>query len=132
MNVTIAADGISRKPPETGGYAFVHTTFARLWRPLPRRTISLQDAKRVMLHPDGKREFTMKNFSTTVRMLHSGVVLHDCLHGSDKAAVQQRHAKLVADMAGVVGGTQTRVSEQGKLLSLIFVHDKALIEVTTS
>lgn len=74
----------------------------------------------------------MNNYSTTVRMLHSGVVLHDCIHGSDKATVHQRHTKLVDEMAGVVGGTQTRVSEQGKLLSMIFVHDKALIEVTTS
>lgn len=74
----------------------------------------------------------MDNYSTTVRMLHSGLVLRDCIRSSDLAAIHQRHAKLVADMAGVVRGTQQRINEQGRMLSTIFVHDKALIEVTTS
>lgn len=74
----------------------------------------------------------MDNYSTTVRMLHSGLVLRDCIHGSDLTALQQRHAKLVDDMAGVVHGTQTRVNEHDRILSTIFVHDRPLIEVSTS
>ncbi|HET6720230.1 MAG TPA: hypothetical protein VFH22_11315 [Rhodocyclaceae bacterium] len=74
----------------------------------------------------------MDNYSTTVRMLHSGLVLRDCIHGSDLTALHQRHAKLVDDMAGVVNGTLTRVNEHGRILSTIFVHDRPLIEVSTS
>lgn len=74
----------------------------------------------------------MDNYSTTVRMLHSGLVLRDCIHGSDLTALQQRHAKLVADMAGVVHGTPTRVNEHGRILSTIFVRNRPLIEVSTS
>lgn len=74
----------------------------------------------------------MDNYTTTVRLLHSGRVLLDCIRGSDREAICRRHAKLVADMTGVVCGTQTRIDEPGRMLTTIFVHDKPLIEVTTS
>lgn len=74
----------------------------------------------------------MSLYSTTVRMLHSGLVLHDSKGRSDPAAAQARHDQLVDQMMGVVRGTQTGSRCDDGYRSTIFVGNRALIEVTTS
>jgi len=74
----------------------------------------------------------MSLYSTTVRMLHSGLVLHDFKSRSDPADARARHEQLVDEMMGVVHGTQTGVWREGSYQSTIFVGNRPLIEVTTS
>lgn len=73
----------------------------------------------------------MNGYATTVRMLHSGLVLHDSIQGANETAAQVRHEKLVGDMQAIVRGTHVRSREAGRLLSTIFVGGKPLIEVCT-
>ena len=74
----------------------------------------------------------MSLYSTTVRMLHSGLVLHDFKTRSDPADARVRHDQLVDEMMGVVRGTQTGEWREGCYRSTIFVSNRPLIEVTTA
>ena len=74
----------------------------------------------------------MNHCSTTVRMLHTGLVLRDNIRSDRLDALRSRHDQLVSEMTGMVRGTQTQIREHGRLFSTIFVGNKALIEVMTS
>lgn len=73
----------------------------------------------------------MNGYATTVRMLHSGLILHDTIRGANEPAAQARHDKLVRDMESVVRGSHVKTQRAGHLLSTIFVSGKPLIEVST-
>lgn len=74
----------------------------------------------------------MNFYATTVRMLHSGLVLRDSIIGDDVIAAHARHDKLVTEMAGIVRGTSTQTHQQGQVRSTISVGGKPLIEVCTA